>query len=141
MKTKIIFILFVMVCFFTKAMAQYPIPSYNVYVAQPTYFEEQTNNVLQNAIAITEGRRQVNISGQCPTISSHLPCAEVWVFSLDKQDILGPYYLYNDDILQVPIDSRTWGVYIEGSYELDASVWIDDGGLKPLGKGGLKHTP
>ena len=46
----------------------------------------------------------------------------------------------NDDILQVGIDSRSWGVYIEVLYELDASVWIGDGLSSPLKKVTPKHA-
>jgi hypothetical protein len=89
MKTKITFFLLIMVCFVSQAMAQYPIPSYNVDVVKQAYFEEQGNNIVINLIP--QAKREVDIQTQCPAISTHSPCAEVWVFSLDGQDLLGPF--------------------------------------------------
>jgi hypothetical protein len=138
MKTKITFFLLIMVCFVSQAMAQYPIPSYNVGVIQQAYFEEQGNNMVINPIP--QAKREVNIQTQCLAISTHSPCAEVWVFSLDGQDLLGPYYIDNNDILSVPIDDRLWGVYLVATYELNASVWIGGGESIPSKKVVLKHN-
>jgi hypothetical protein len=120
-------------------MAQYPIPSYDVLVTQQAYFEEQGNDVLINPIP--QSKREVNIHVQCPTTSSDSLCAEVWVFSLDEKNILGPYYEDNNDVLSVPIDDRLWGVYIEVTHELNVSVWIGAGESIPLKKVVMKRTP
>src|ERR1039457_3377301 len=125
MKTKIILFLFIMVWSFNKVMAQYPIPSYNIDVTKKASFEGIKNQGLINPLTI--GKKDINITGHIPSVPSGTPCAEVWVYTLDKLVVLGPYELANDQLLQVPIDDRVWGVYIEVSMELFTDVWIDGG--------------
>ena len=127
MKTKIMLFGFLMIVSVIPLMGQYAIPSYNIEVSQKATFQEQRNMVLINPLSI--GKREVNIQGQTPTFPSGSPCAEVWVYSLDRHDISGPYNLLNDEILQVLIDDREWGVYIEVSAELSTDVWINGGEL------------
>jgi len=49
----------------------------------------------------------------------------VWVFTIDQTTILGPFYLGCDQILEVPIDDRAWGVLIESEDEILVDVWIE----------------
>jgi len=113
-----------MVCFFTSGMAQYTIPSYNVDVTDKAYFQEgRTPSV---GLAVVLSKAAMNIKGHVPNFPSGTPCAQVWVYSLDRQDILGPFDLGSDQIFSVAIDDREWGVYIEVSVELLADVWIGE---------------
>jgi hypothetical protein len=125
MKTKTGLLIFILLCALTIVKAQYPIPSYNIDVTSKATFEQQRN---QGLIApLTIGKKDINISGHIPSVPSGIPCAVVWLYTLDKLEILGPYELDNDEVLQVPVDERDWGVYIEVSMELSADVWIDGG--------------
>ena len=125
MKTKFIFFLFIIICSVTRVIAQYPIPSYNVDVTQKASFQEQIHMGLINPLTL--GKREINVSVHPPTLPIGSLCGGVWVYSLDKRDVLGPFDLISDQTLQVLIDDRAWGVYIEVSVELLASVWIDGG--------------
>jgi hypothetical protein len=64
----------------------------------------------------------------------------VWVYTLDRQTILGPYSLSCDDVLSVEIDDRSWGALVEADTEVFIDVWIDDGGNSPLRKVTAKHS-
>jgi hypothetical protein len=136
MKTKIYFFLITIIFSVNQAKAQYPIPSYVVAVTQQAYFEEQRNLALINLMP--QAKRELDVQVQSPTISTVSPCATIWVYSLDRQTILGPYTLDNSDILSVPIDERLWGVFLEATYELNASVWIN-GETTQLKKGILQQ--
>jgi hypothetical protein len=125
MKTKIILVLIFMVCTFTEMMAQYSIPSYNIDITQKATFQELSQEGLVNPL--DQGKKDVNIEGHTPLLPAGSPCAQVWVYSLDKRNVLGPYELVTDQVLQVPVDDRAWGVYIEVSAELFTDVWIDEG--------------
>ena len=125
MKPRSILFLCIMIFSFTRVMAQYPIPSYNIDVRQNASFQEQKQDNLVNPMTV--GKKEVSINGHSPTLPSGISCAIVWVYRLDNQEILGPYNLANDVPLQVPIDDRAWGVYMEVSTELSVDVWIDGG--------------
>jgi hypothetical protein len=79
MKIKYLFPVIVMVCSFTRVMAQCPIPSYNVDLTEKASFQEQRNS--STPIAIVLDKRQVNIKGHVPNFPSGTPCAQVWVYS------------------------------------------------------------
>ncbi|MGA3015026.1 MAG: hypothetical protein ABSD71_13450 [Bacteroidales bacterium] len=130
MKKGFINLLVIMLCSVTNVMAQYPIPSYNIDVTRTANFQEQSNLSMMSVSPMA--KRVINVDGHCPNMPSASPCAEVWFYSLDQTNILGPYALYSDELLQIAIDTRSWGVYIEVSDEVYVSVWIDSGEALPL---------
>jgi hypothetical protein len=100
------------------AQQTYPIPSYSVLVTDHTVFSEQIINANYKH---AKGKRNINVASsggsQCPV--------QVWIFSLDKQDIFGPYIINPGETLIVAIDDREWGVLSESSCQAIMSVWID----------------
>jgi hypothetical protein len=73
-------------------------------------------------------KKSINIHGVNPSQPSGCPCGEVWVYTLDRHEVLGPYDLLNEETLQIPVDDREWGVYVEVTIVLGMDVWIDAGG-------------
>jgi len=52
--------------------------------------------------------------------------ATVWIYSLDEQDILGPYNVSCEELLSVEIDERDWGVVVQSEYHVYVDVWIEE---------------
>lgn len=102
-----------------------PIPSYDAKVYGSETFVE---NHLLNAASTPNwvGKRDMvvvaQVSGPVGTPIS------IWVYSLDLQDILGPYILYDGGTITVQIDDRNWGTFIQCATKVTVSVWIGDGG-------------
>ena len=127
MKTTL-FTLCIVLCLFTSNVCgqiskPYPIPSYNVLV--------QTNAAFQEtSIPTNKGKRNINVHPKPlqSTDSSSCFCI-VLIYSLDKQDVLGPYTVNCSETLTVPIDEREWGVLVTSDTPVEVSVWIDEGSL------------
>jgi hypothetical protein len=49
----------------------------------------------------------------------------IYVYSLDGQTILGPFYLTGNETIYVDIDDRLWGVLVESESKVKVSVWIE----------------
>jgi hypothetical protein len=97
----------------------YPIPSYGVSVTGYANFRE---NRLSKTIPSKE-KRSVNIIVSSQGLSN---CsATVWVYSLDRATVLGPFTVTCGQKLTVPIDDREWGVLVESEEEVSVDVWID----------------
>ena len=120
-----------------ESLAQYAIPSYNVkIVTEPTTFEESVNSLsiiipnthrkpvfVQMQNSDEERKINVQVSSSTPGQSAN---ATVQIYSLDEQDILGPFYVTDESILEQPIDNREWGIVIINSSEnCKLSTWID----------------
>ena len=103
---------------------QNPIPSFNVPVYHLANFQESQP---------PKGKRDMNVIIHGVEVPYSDTCkATVWVYSLDRNDILGPYTLYNEETLSVGIDDREWGVIIESEDHVTADVWISDEGKMPV---------
>jgi|GEM_PF-709751 hypothetical protein len=97
----------------------YPIPSYNVLVETSALFQE---NIPGNCKA----RRKINVHINTSSKPDSIPCiAEVYIYSLDHQDVLGPYYVNCGETLSVEIDDREWGTTVTTTIPVEVSVWID----------------
>jgi hypothetical protein len=94
----------------------YPIPSYNI----PVYGMARFEPSLSSGNNQTRGKTIQNVIIRGGT-GAH---AHVWIYSLDGQDILGPYLVYPGQPLSVEIDQREWGVLVETEDEIDVSVWV-----------------
>ena len=101
----------------------FPIPSYNVPV-DSAYARFQENGQAINTDASLEKRDvHVIIINRNPELPA---CqATVWIYSLDGQDILGPYTVICGATLVVSIDERLWGVLVESAAQIEVDVWIE----------------
>ncbi len=107
---------------FPAAKGQNPIPSYNVSVLGDALFVEP-----QPQLPAGKTRRTLNASASCTnTGETNLDYTTVYVATVDRQTILGPYTLYCGQTLSVEIDDRQWGVLVTTQTEMLISVWIDE---------------
>jgi hypothetical protein len=98
-----------------------PIPSYNYPVTnEVAAFQEKLNhgNPLRE-------KRDMDVVISSSSSSPMLIFAQVWVVKDAGSVILGPFIIYPDDQLSVPIDNGQWGVVIKSEWDITASVWID----------------
>lgn len=100
----------------------YPIPSFNIVSNGSANFLEQ---VTKSTVFQFRGKRQLNIKNSG---SSSGP-VQVWAYSFDKVDLLGPYTVYPGETLTIGIDEREWGVITESESEVILSVWISEMGI------------
>ena len=109
---------------FTRMLERYTIPSYNIVVKSKANFHERQNLILSKLF--TSGNKTVCVQGQTHSSLAGSACAKVLVYSLDMQDVLGPFDLTPGQLLRVKTDDRAWGVYLEVSDQVNADVWIDE---------------
>jgi hypothetical protein len=121
MKNIYVLILFVIAGFINPVKAQYPIPSYNVSVYDKATFEENEQLILSSASPCR--MRQVIIHSTVVHMISSTPNISVWIYSLDGQNIYGPYPI-SSDYTYFEIDNRQWGVRIVTDQEILVDVWI-----------------
>ena len=104
--------------------AQYPIPSYDVPVFPSATFSQGLATPLQQRYAPMEKRRLgIHVSQNITDSVSNT--VTIYVYSLDGQTILGPYYLTGNETIYVDIDDRLWGVMVESEFKVRVSVWIE----------------
>jgi len=96
----------------------YPIPSYNVAIGNYANFAPTKGTVFYPAKA----KKEINTAVRGAAGSS----ANVWVYSLDGQDVLGPYTVYAGETLSVDIDDRQWGVLVQSAHDIVVDVWISE---------------
>lgn len=109
---------------FSTAQVQFPIPSYLVELTQVnTIFEENEDVVLIAPLSMEEKKINVHIGDLDPSQTSWVT---ILIYSLDGQDVLGPYTVMEGSPLEITIDDREWGVkvmnYLDGAV---LSVWIE----------------
>ena len=98
----------------------YPIPSFNVTVTDPAAFQE-------TGPAATRAKRIMNVQVKPKSIADTGSCgATIYIYSLDHETILGPYYVNCGETLTVPIDEREWGVVVTADVPVEVSVWIEE---------------
>ena len=100
----------------------HPIPSFNVQVIGLAVFQENNQvsqkepskgrRILHTVVTISKGR------------SSHI--ATVYFYSLDQQDILGPFLAYDGVEISEEIDEREWGVLVQSDIEVAVDTWINE---------------
>ena len=101
--------------------AQNPIPSYNVPVYNHANFQEQNKSF--NANLLNRGKRAVNVK----VVGGISSMATIYIYSLDYQNILGPFIVNGGETLTIDIDSREWGVLVNSEDHVTVDVWIDEG--------------
>lgn len=120
MKKLLFLILFLIGNGFTWLYATNPIPSYNVAVNHVADFQEMGRTGVTSIDTRGERVMVVAVSGLSSSI------AIIWVYSLDKQTTLGPYYVHGGERLYVEIDEREWGVLVESEDHITVDVWIEE---------------
>jgi hypothetical protein len=99
----------------------YPIPSFNVELtATNTAFQEPKVHGNPN-----REKREMDIVISSSSTSLHGVYAKVWVVKDNGSVVKGPFRLYLDHVLEVPIDNGQWGVVINCKWDVSASVWTD----------------
>ena len=128
MKKMILFVAFVLIAGTYGGYAQkraaagvYPIPSFNVPLAiGNSLFEEPNAHALP-----TREKRDMDVVISTSSTSFVQEWATVYVVKKNENIILGPYTVYPDQLLSVPIDNGHWSVLISSQFVINASVWID----------------
>lgn len=113
---------------FKSSVQNYSIPAYDVPVNQNTSFQEPIQ-IFKKAPNGDRERRtaHVDVETQNPPLSPSAIIAIVQLYSLDGQDVYGPYNVYENEILDVEVDEREWGVTVlQVMDESEMSVWIAD---------------
>jgi hypothetical protein len=114
----------------------YPIPSYNITVTGYAEFEEGYSGLTSDQPL---GRRDLNIQSK-PNGNEPAECGiTVWVFTLDRQTVLGPYSMGCEDNLCVDIDDNEWGTLVYSEYDIAVDVWIGTGSSSAQKKKLPKH--
>ncbi|HEY9113060.1 MAG TPA: hypothetical protein VIN10_00080 [Bacteroidales bacterium] len=113
---------------FKSNVQNYSIPAYDVPVSQNTNFQEPIQVFKKNPKGDRARRTaQVDVETQNPPTSPNAVIAIVELYSLDGQDVYGPYSVYENEILNVEVDEREWGVtVIQVMENSEMSVWIVD---------------
>lgn len=97
----------------------YTIPSSDIDVnGYANFIENYSNSSSPDQVL---EKRQVNVQIKSVT---HGCQVNIWVYTLDRTTILGPYTMTGDDLLTVEIDDNEWGVLVESEDEVLVSVWI-----------------
>ena len=93
---------------FSIVQAQYAIPSFDIEltVANTSFEEDESFMQTQN---MEERQMVVEVEDDYPAQTTW---AVVKIYSLDEQDELGPYTVYEGTDLRVTIDQREWGVEV-----------------------------
>lgn len=101
----------------------YLIPSFNVPVDSGYARFQENIHVITADSPLGKRDAHVTITSRGPEISECL--AQVWLYSLDGLNILGPYTVLCGEILIVEIDERDWGVLVQTDYDVWVDVWIE----------------
>ena len=119
-------ITFILVCCFCGLTAfpqivpSYTIPSYNIQVTRFANFTETLNPANSNQ---AKEKRQVDVQVKS-TLVKESSDIRVWVYTLDRSTILGPYVVKGDGSLKVDVDQNMWGVFIDSRDVIYVDVWI-----------------
>lgn len=128
MKKLILFVVLVLIAGTFGGYAQkrgaagvYPIPSFNIPLTiGNSLFEEQNTHALP-----TREKRDMDVVISTSSASFVQEWATVYVVKKNENVILGPFTVYPDELLSVPIDNGHWSVLINSQFVINASVWID----------------
>jgi hypothetical protein len=99
-----------------------PIPSFNYQLTEPkAAFQE----VITHGIPPNREKREMDVVISSSSTHPQLVHAKVWIVKRNGSTIKGPYTIYLNQVLSVPIDHSQWGVVIHCNWSVAASVWID----------------
>ncbi|MBM3404872.1 MAG: hypothetical protein FJY10_08280 [Bacteroidetes bacterium] len=112
-------IIFLIAGVYAQSTTPMPIPSFNANVTSISTFVE----VLSTAPFFTDGKKEMKVKKYENSGDNFQP-ARVWFFSLDQTTVLGPFELFDNNIVSQEVDSRPWGVIIESGTQITVDVWI-----------------
>ena|ERR1035438_9992668 len=124
MKKTIATLLIVLVGTVLQMQASKPIPSFQDLVARRANFTEKHHDQDSKP----DPKKKRNMIIVCQVAGPNGAPIQIWVYSLDQKDVLGPYVLIDKGTLTVPIDDREWGVLVECDTKVYMSVLTDSGG-------------
>jgi hypothetical protein len=119
MKRVVVFILVLLLSTGAHLQASKPIPSYKQPVSRLANFTEKHHN--NDSKSDPKGKRYMVVVAQVAGPSRE-PVV-IWVYSLDGQDISGPFMIIDSGEITVPIDNRLWGVLVECEEKTVVSVY------------------
>jgi len=123
-------ILFSVILFFAGLnvlMAQFakvnPIPTYNYPLTeQYAAFQEKGNG------GETREKRDMDVEVKTSSDEITRIFATVWIVKKNGSQVLGPFTVFCNSILSVPLPKGKWGVIVHCRWDVDVSVWIDKAG-------------
>ncbi len=131
---KKIFLLAVSILMVTLTFGQTvdPIPSYNVLVTGKANFTDNSTISTTGTQPLNYEKRDVNVSSDgggsnTPSGGGSGSPIVVYVYTLDRTVVLGPFFVPSGQTLTVPIDQNAWGVLVGDDSPTYVSVWEDDG--------------
>ena len=101
----------------------YPIPSYNVPIDSGYALFQECGNIV--SIDKTREKRDIYVTNILRVTGISDCRSQVWIYSLDGLDILGPYAVLCGETLTVEIDERDWGVLVETDSDILVDVWTE----------------
>jgi hypothetical protein len=113
---------------YSQIIPTYPIPSFDIKVNGYANFREEDHSLGSDQ---TEARREVDVQVKSGS-GSYGGQVTVWVYTLDRTTVLGPFTVYCDDLFTTAIDYREWGVLVESEEDIIVDVWIIDDGVKKV---------
>ena len=106
--------------------ASKPIPSFKAKISNAANFQEKNTGCNAPMSGDLKGKRSMiimaNVVGPAKT-----PVI-IWVYSLDLTTVLGPFVIFGDGQITVPVDDRDWGVIVQCTDKVEVSVYSEDGG-------------
>ena len=129
MKKMILIAAILLVTGFSNAIAQkhnrppslHPIPSFNYPITTlNTAFQETSVHGLPS-----REKRDMDVVISTSSTSTNNVSATVYIVKEYGTTVLGPFTVYPDQVLEVPIDYDQWGVVIQCDDPITASVWIE----------------
>ena len=99
----------------------YPIPSYNCQLTTLKTGFQQKTHVLPG-----REKRDMDVVISSSSTNPFWVYAKVWVVQGTGSEVKGPYIIFLNQLLSVPIDNTgQWGVIIDCNWDVAASVWIN----------------
>jgi hypothetical protein len=120
---------------YPQGVPSYPIPSYNVSVNMYANFRE---DITYQPTDQLRGKRAVNVQVKSGSDADNCQ-ATVWIYSLDRTTLLGPYTVPCGETLTVEIDEREWGAFVECEISVMVDVWFSEATL--IMRPGNKQNP
>jgi hypothetical protein len=125
-KEQIIAILLTLLGFYCQGqnLKPFPIPSWQVPIdsgATARFQEPKATGLLKSILE----KRDVHVKLKSTNPENPYCEAEVWIYSLDGLDAMGPYTVHCGETLVVEIDDRPWGVYVDSEANIIVDVWIE----------------
>ncbi len=100
-----------------------PIPSFNCPVtAESTAAFKELKTHPQGT---NREKRDMDVIISSSSTSIFSIFANVWIVKENENIVLGPYQIFENETLTVPIDNGRWGVVIRSDWNVTASVWTD----------------